>query len=212
MYNTFSWSPYLIAYIVFVIQTFIVASYVWFSKDYEPPQKGLWALGYRFWKHLFYGFYFTFGVIVMDTALMWCLGQWTYRDWSFQLPSVILGLVLGIQYLIATILKKPTKIDLGYAITVILTILLLNHLYIPRPGRMVTSSAMFIMVSVALIVILPFIKEIERFSSKNNEPPAVYDITNNLHKIFSRKFNIAFWIIATMEAMLKFAGSSLFIW
>ena len=208
MYNTFSWSPYLMAYISFVIQTFVVASYIWFPKDHELPKQPIIAFGYRFWKNFFFSFYFIFGTIMLHSALLWCLGQWTYRDWSFQLPSV----VLGVQYVFGTILKRATKLDIGYAITAILTIILMNHFYIPRPSRMIESSAVFIMTIVAFIVVYPFVKEMERILHKEKNPDPVFDLTKKLHRIFSRKFNVVFWLIAAAEEMLTFAGTSLFIW
>ncbi len=210
MLNTFSLSPYLIAYVCFVIQSFIMLSYVWFPKNYNLPEKGFWRYLLSFFKNFFFAFYYGLGIIIVDTSIMWLSGQWIYLDWRYQLLPVILGIVLGIQYIIIPMWTKPTKLDLIYAIGIIVILLYLIHDFMYDFNNAKENLTVFIIICIGLVLLYPILKFIEDIFLKKEKSNKLWDISEKMYKLFNRPFNIIFWIIATIEGILKFMGSSIF--
>ncbi len=210
--GTFSISPYLTNYFAFVVQTFIVISYIWFSKDFKWPKNKFSQAFLKFFKRFFFALYFFFGILMVDSAVIWISGQYGYADWRFQLPSVLISLILGLQYLITTFWIKPTKFDLGYSITFISVFIGLMRFYLPGPFNLRFRAEFSIMIAFGIIFLYPMGKFVgDLISRKKEENRYLWDIGDSMYNLFNRKFNIIFWIIAMIEAMLKFAGSSLFL-
>ncbi|TFF95003.1 MAG: hypothetical protein EU544_03715 [Promethearchaeota archaeon] len=214
MLETYTFSPYLMLYIGAIIQSLMLASWVIAPQNFKTENPKL-ALIYEFFMKLGFVTTFLFGIVFLDTAIFWLANQWIYADWRFQLPTVILLLILGFQYVFGSFFVNPKLSDLLYGIGAIVAILIYLHFIVPL-GRLRTTVVQFVGVLIVLMVvylllwgILSYLDRKSRFSGKNRE---LWDITEKAQQIFSRKFNLVLYIIILMEVWLKLFGSSLFIW
>jgi hypothetical protein len=210
MINTFSFAPYLIPIIGAVLHALIIVSYVWFSEEYTPDnrKKEILFSGFRF---VFYSIYLFIGIILLHTSIMYISGQWIYADYAYQLPSVILGIIIGIEYVIGTLFLKPKKKTLILGIVSILTFIIMIHGYFAYTPRLKASFGDLIWVWVGCVVI-GILGGIKNYKSDKEVQKPLWDITPSFKKIYSRKINCIIWVIAVIETVLKFFGSSLFIW
>ena len=111
MLPIFTFLPLVTLLFAAIFQMAMVIGFVLAPDDYTTDKRGKNA-AYNIFMQLGFGTFFLFGVFFIDTAVFWLLGQYTYADWMFELPAVILLLIVGVQYLVGAWLVNPTKFDL----------------------------------------------------------------------------------------------------
>lgn len=163
-----------------------------------------------------FGLCFFFGLVFIDTSISWLAGQWTYADWRFQMPSVLLCLVVGVQYVVGSFLVKPKISDIVFVVISGIIMGILVH------GYTLTNDlrhSMTVIVIGMLILIFCYLgiwaldKYLESKSeSWRNKNKTLWDIRASFKKIFNRKVNVILWAVLIVEIYLKVLGSSLFIW
>lgn len=214
MIETYTFAPYLMLYFAAIIQTFIVVSFIVAPQNYKAKNK-IVEIIHSFFMHLGFTFMFLFGILFIDTALAWLFGQWVYADWRFQLPAVLLILIMGIQYVVGSMFVNPRISTFIYSVVAIIVVLLGIHVYIPsmdlRASVVNFLMLLFILQGIYLLiwVIDIILDEKTAWEEKNKD---LWDVSPQFQNIFTRGFNIIIWIIMLVEVWLKLFGSSLFIW
>ncbi|MBD3351200.1 MAG: hypothetical protein GF364_06915 [Candidatus Lokiarchaeota archaeon] len=240
MLNIFTVHPYLISLIGAVCQTLRFLARIWLPSEDEAQQiekRNPFILNVlnQFVNGIGQGLLFLFGVIMFDSALSWILGQWVYTDWRYQLPSVVLGLILGLQFVFDTLLKKPEKLELIFASVLIAGQIYFIHFYsaiLENLKDQFTLALVYLSVLAVCYAIFSTVQYIIRNISKTEQkkqksknqnqqndsdisrktPKYLWNIEEKYNKIFTLKWDIILLIIITIEAMLKLYGTSLFIW
>lgn len=215
MIDTYSFSPYFALYFGLILHCFLMMEVVFFPNNYKGSKDWKNYL-YDAFMHVGFGLFFLFGIIFFDTGIIWILGQWTYADWRFQLPAVILVTIIGFQYIVGTMLVNPKISDLIYFISSSITMFYFLHIY--TIGKNLRYAIVFLLqIMVVLLVIYVLLWGIDFLLEKRNplwrkKNKYLWDISDQFKKIFNRKVNLILWILLAIEALLKLTGSSLFIW
>ena len=216
MIDSFLISPYVTAYSGAICYTFMMLSYVWWSGGYSPNYS---AIGYveqgtRTVLRVLYGFV---GLLCLDASILWLFGSWGYADWRFQLPSVIIGLIIGVEYLGDTLFVKPNRVPVLFlGILAGVAELYVIHVYIPSLTNIYWGLTVIFIVPVITAVIFlvggALVSIYRRKHESIGDRPPLWDFSTKYDKIFTKRVDILLWIICMLEAMLKFGGTSLFIW
>lgn len=216
MSSVFSMSPYLVTYSSAALLLLFIVSRVWFPKDFVPEHKILRYI-YKIFQNIFLGSYFLFGIISLDASILWLFGFWEYTDWMFQLPSVILGLLIAPQFILRIGFEKPKLVDFLLGATVISIVVYIFHFNTPEPGSMIGSFINTLTICTVVVIVYRFLLEISGILSDKRKDHKIlgkplWDISDQLDRIYSFKINIILTIFVSLEASLKMIGSSLFIW
>ena len=188
----------------------MVIGFILAPNDYTTNKRGKNA-AYNIFMQVGFGLYFLFGVFFIDTAVFWLIGQWTLADWQFQLPAVILLLIIGVQYVFGAWLINPTKFDLIFFGVSVPLLLFLLHIV---PGYIITDIEDSLYVTLGIMILMVIIYVIiksKMIIPQNANPKYKWDITVKYKIIFNRKYNVALYIFLAAESVLKILGSSLFI-
>jgi len=210
MLKIFTFSPYLTLFFATLFQLIIVIGFILAPKNYAPTTK-IKRIEYNVFMQLGFGLYFLFGVFFIDTAIFWLIGQWTWADWMFQLPAVILLLIIGVQYLIGAWLINPTKFDLIYFGFSIPLMLFLIHF---MTGYIITNLrlALGIVLGVIILMVLFYTVVKSKMTLSERTPPKYkWNYTKQYQKIFNRKYNVILYVFLTAESFCKILGTSLLI-
>ena len=193
-----------------IFHMIMVIAYVVAPEDYVPSTQGIKTAFYSLMQ-IGFGVFFLFGVLFIDSAIFWLVGQWGYGDWMHQLPSVILVLFVGTQYVLGAMLINPTKFDIIFAAITVPLALFVTHIV---PGYLIESveDSLYLILGllIALVILYSIIKG-RMLIPRNASPAFKWDITRGYKKIFNRKVNVAMYIVLSAETLLKLLGSSLFI-
>ena len=210
MWETYSFSPTVSVLFAGIFQTLLLISYVLAPQNFKTKNRKLQG-SHTFFMHLFFCLYFLFGIIFFDAAILWLMGQWMYSDWRFQLPAVILILIIGIQYIVGSMFINPKLGNLIFAICSIVVVLLMIHVIIPL---MTLWEGTYLILRIFFFLLIFYIILNYYMYKKNPEKITreLWDWTKKFQKIFSRKFNIILFCILMVEVWLKLFGTSLFIW
>jgi hypothetical protein len=226
MIRTLSFNPFISIQIAAIMQTIIVASYIFIKKDREQeiPHR-MNSLVKIFLKQLVAGIFCFGGIFLFDTAFMWIIGGWGWQDWRYQLPSVILLLIVGIEYVWVSMFSgKFNWINFSYVISVFITYEVIMRWYIPtidvmslRISRVflpliLISIGVYWLISLGRLVnnIVKGHKENKIKNTKEEQRFEFWYLNFIEKKIFSRWLNIIVWILSLIQAMLVFNGYSLF--
>jgi len=210
MLPIFTFSPYLTLLFATVFQMIMVMGFILAPNDYTTDKRGKNA-AYNVFMQVGFGLYFLFGIFFIDTAVFWLIGQWTLADWQFQLPAVILLLIIGVQYVIGAWLINPTKFDLIFFGISVPLLLILLHIV---PGYIITDieNSLYVTLGVMILtVIIYVIIKSKIILPQNATPKYKWNITAGYKRIFNRKYNVVLYIFLAAESILKILGSSLLI-
>ncbi len=111
----------------------------------------------KWWLHqisigFFTTLYFLVSVLLIDIAVFWLAGAWSFADWRWQIPNVLLGLFTGSFYIYFLIFKAKTRVlNLITFLTIAITIGSIVHLYAGQ------SNLMASMLSNAFGIALPIL-------------------------------------------------------
>ena len=225
MIGTLSFNPFVGIQIAAILQTLIVAFYIFVKKD--PEQRNplnIKPYVKSFLKQLVSGIYCFGGIFLFDIAFMWIIGGWGWQDWRYQLPSVILLLFMGIEYIwVSMFSEKFNWINLIYVIAVFITYEVIMRWYVPAIEVMslrlsivflplvLVSIGVYWLISIARLVYSIVIdRRDEKIENTEVERRSEFWQLNPIEKkIFSRWLNIVVWILSVIQAMLVFNGYSL---
>lgn len=209
MLDIFTISPYITGLGVAIFHTFILLAKIWKPKE-ESNQISLRKSQFNFVQEFLGLLFFLFGVIFLNSSIFWLSSQWTYVDWPFQLPNVILGIFAGIQYIIKSLFLKPKKIDLIFAVIFFGFIFCSINLFIIGPSNLEEDLVVVLIVNVSIIIVFILIrKDLETKRKLGNN---LWDISDKFYKIFNTKVVLITWIIASINVMLNFNSASIFGW
>jgi hypothetical protein len=181
--------------------------YILSPENPSKNEKGRWKT-----KYFGYSGFFLFGTLYLHTGISWLTGQWTYIDWRFQLPSVILIILVGIIHIIGFMLLKPRIFDLIYCIISVGILLILIYIILP----IVVDLIIWTIIALATVIILqwiyPFLRMKIRMSERTWLNKRLWKKSVNLNKKSWMVFNWVLWGFLTAESLFKLSGLSLFLW
>jgi len=222
MLEIFSFTPWIISFAAALVQSLIMLGCIWFPKDYRPDN-GVKKVFYSIFGSLFKGIFGFFGLLMFDTAIMWCLGQFGFENWAYMLPNVIIGLVLGLYYFIRVFLHKPNLLQLVYIIIATIYLLYRIHIVIAlapsmRRSLMAVANELIILLVIFMTMEITFLlvaNKLENAKKRKSKLELLviplWDLTLQLDKVFSRKAHIGLWGFAVVQALCVFFGTSILI-
>ena len=93
-------------YMVFLAYShFIGTNQLNLKRERENPIIILIKFVYLMLNIIFRALFGLLSVLLVDFSAGWLLGAWDYTDWKYQLPSAILSLIIGIQYIYKVYIK-----------------------------------------------------------------------------------------------------------
>jgi hypothetical protein len=152
------------------------------------------------------------GILLCDISLLWLFGAWTYADWRFHLPSVLLSFILGIQILIYLFFRKSNWVKIGFIILSILIFIGILHVLVPHfPIMAQALGDSFTFFLPGFLIGYLGIEYLEyRNITHFSKSPLKWDITPKLEAVFNLKTLFIFWILSVLQSMLVFMGYSFF--
>jgi hypothetical protein len=218
MIHTFAFNPFIgmiiavFSHIPFLI-VLIFTQVPYFHKESKLPLPTPNLL-FRLLTGLFFGLFIVLSLLLFDIGLSWIFGAWTYADWRFQLPSVILILLIATNFIGWIVFRKFSVFDLLYVVIASIVLIIFLHIAVPsNPVMGITLEAMIIPVLLVLIVsYIPLYliktKKISINSFKDLVKTVEFDIRKKI--LFSPLVNFLVWILATAQTLLILTGYSLF--
>ncbi|MBD3351854.1 MAG: hypothetical protein GF364_10245 [Candidatus Lokiarchaeota archaeon] len=215
MIYTLTLNPFVGVQLAAVLQ--LIAMIIWTGEFHKIriPNKNIEKV-FTFFKEFFYNLFGLIGILFIDISISWIIGSWSYADWRFQLPSVLLIFILGIEYTLYCYFQKGSLLKMIYAILASLTLTLFIHWWVPLEpvmGPRIENNILIILG--ILLAVYAVISIIHVIVNGNNHRKRTFlrdywDITQKLQKIFNIKVNLIIWILVTIQAMLCYFGYSLF--
>lgn len=177
--------------------------------------------------YIFDGLFVIICLITLDTAFLWTLQTWIWSDWPFQLPTIILLFVFGIQFVLRLCVYRRSIIDIISFIISAAIFEYILRIYIVQFEVMGPYLEKALIIVFPTIIALTFIFRIisfagMKFSSNNkkNNRSLVHEIFKmrgndaEMNRLMKHKFNIWFnsvlWALIVLQMMLNFNGYSLF--
>lgn len=209
-------NPFIAIQIAAVMHTGLMVVLVLQLESLQPRKSSTIFL-YKYLKKTIKGIYGIFGFLLIDISVTWFSGVWTYLDWRFQMPSAILSLIIGVEYFIYAFYRKGVHINIIFSILVIIAFSLSIHWLFSTEevmGPLIEEQLPIIIITfigiyayITLMITLIFEKRKERNNA--NKILDIWDISEVVDRIFSKKFNPILWILATLQAILTFSGYSI---
>ena len=181
-------------------------------------------------------FYFLFGFLYVHTAISWLSGVWIYEDIAYQLPAVILVLIMGIYYIVGFMLLKPRLLEIIWVYVGMAFFLIMIHLVLPIVADLRDWVEITLILLIAMEVLYPIIlyasrtlfkkmesEILEKSGEKRNElnkgQLLIYYLNKqlwkksiDLNKLSMRIFNWTMWALLCVESLFKLFGTSILIW
>ena len=226
--RTLTLNPFIGAQLAALFQTLLLVMVIIFNKDYRFPKKDktenmdakvapkFHTFVMKYLQLTGEAFLAIFGVLFLDISLFWLFGSWSYVDWRFQLPSVIITLFIGLQYYFVILFRKGNIADILFSIICPLALAFFLHWWVPaipvmalriEDGIAILIGSLFLLY-IGFHIIQDLIFKLSK--SKRRSERYFWDIRSQLNKIFNRKLTSIIWILACIQGMLLFNGYSLF--
>ncbi len=211
MIRLYTFSPNFTLWFAAIFQSLMMVVFVIVPKEHKSDKKA-----FEFAQNFGLGLYFLFGLIFLDTGICWLAGQWMYADWRFQLPSVILLIIIGIQYCFSAMLIKPRITDLIFFAVASPIVLSLIHIHLTLVDDLkdgvIYVLGIILVLQVVYVIFWGLNRFIDKKPSRKDKKKYLWDFSKQFRRIFNRTSNIVLWAVMMTEALLKLVGSSLFIW
>ncbi len=218
MIRGFAFAPWM-TILPFILHTFILLHYIWrkysFAESLKKDGKYFLSTERRFsnWRSI----YFVFGIYFIDTGIKMILGFFGIENWAFIIPSAIIYLVVGFEYVFRAVFKAPNRYDLKSALTVIFVSLLILEIYLPRSADlMVSIASLLIPILIAWLLFGPlcrfrirYLEKMGRTQELTEVYVPVYDIQAKYYKIFTPLTDTILWIWIFLDVVLRFEGFSI---
>jgi hypothetical protein len=205
-------NPMFLIHLCALMQTGLMVFLILFPDDYAPKVKTR-KIPFQIIKGIGLGGLIVFGIIFVDTAVLWLLGSWSMADWRFQLPSVVILLFLGLAYIITPLFKRGSIFDIVYCGVAITSILTFLHWWVPGDDvmslRLEGGLPILLGILVGLYALIYLLKKQPSIGTPEKEISSLWDIKNQLDHIFNRTTYLIFWLLAVVQSMLAFFGFSI---
>ncbi len=214
MVNTFAFNPMFLIHICAFIQTVYMVFLILLPNNFTPETKTKKGV-FKIFIGLGEGSSIVFGIIFIDTAILWLFGNWSMADWRFQLPSVIVLLFLGLAYVIVPLFSRGNLLDMIFCGAAVTGVLVFLHWWIPSIAvmgpKMEVGFPIIVSVLIGAYVLVFMFKKPhqQKVETKENETEFFWDIQKELRYVFNRKVHFIFWILAVVQSMLAFYGYSI---
>jgi len=155
--------------------------------------------------------YFLFGVLCLYTGIIMLSMSWSYIDWRYQLPSVILALITGTYYTIAIILRSKAFHVLYFLPSACIFVFLFIMIF---PG-IIRALWMGLIGIITLLLVQLFFLLYRYYVQKSNIHWLNYRLFKKNYTFRNKYwtlFNWILWALIVTESILKLSGLSLFIW
>ncbi len=212
-------NPFLGAAIAAVLQTGVLVGYILNVPDRFHRAQGAERARTKFLWHFLEdfgaGIFLLFGVVLLDISILWCLGAWTYADWRYQLPSVILLGVLGVQYLLRPLrIKHHRWRFLFTGITVAILVIFL-HGIISGLAIMGVLLETYLPVLLGALVVAALViglvhAILGRKRSGQDSKEVISNVIPMIARIFTPAVNIILWVLVVGQCIFVFLGYSWF--
>jgi hypothetical protein len=201
-------TPYIGVIIGAIFHFFSLLARVFVSEEISPSKTWL-RLIFRFFGSIFEGLYGILGLLCVYISIAWIAGTLGYADLLYQLPSVILSLIVGLEYCWNVWLKKGARSLLLLMILGILGLLYLFIIYIPSLDVISDGAARtgYVIGGVIVLYILWSMGD-EIFGDKVKKSP-LWNGDRFSKKFLTWTFDLVLWILLVTEFLFKLIGSSL---
>ncbi len=205
-------NPLIVIQFCAVAQTAIMAIIVSASKQAKPPSKKA-ATSLEFFERFGYSALGVLAVLFLDTGIAWLSGAWGYSDWRYQLPSAVLLVVAGVEYVFAGLLKRCSWISLAYLAGCALTMLLFLHWWAANDVVMGPKLEGGLPIVIGALVgaglLVAGIETARTRRQEGRKGRISWDISPVMDKVFNRWTNLVIWVLAVVQGILLFCGYSL---
>ncbi|MHA1700294.1 MAG: hypothetical protein ACTSWN_15735 [Promethearchaeota archaeon] len=185
-------------------------------KRFKPHQKKV----FDFFQFFGIGTMYNFGFLFVDIGGSWLLGNWSMSDWQFQFPSVILLILIGLEYVLILFMHKSSILDVIFGAISAITTIIFIHWWVPSHGAVMGEplKKYFPLIIGVLIGIYVFIglfkalileKKDQNRKEKHKKLPITWNNTEKLKKIFNIKVNLILWALVVIQNMLILHGLSI---
>lgn len=219
MIPTLAINPFLGVAIAAVLQTSVLIGYILNVPDRfhraQVAEKSRTRILWSFLEDAGAGIFVLFGVVFLYISILWCAGAWTYADWRYQLPSVILQGVIGVLYLLRTLRSKQHRWRLVFAAFTAASLVILLQGVISTLAIMGPLLETYLPVLLgALLCVVFIIGAVRAFQHSKRLRPDIkaeeIRTVPKISKIFSLPVNFTLWVLAVGQTMFLFLGYSWF--
>jgi len=231
-FGPFAFEPTIALWFCTLSHCLFMSIYIFRPKKVDMKEhRGIW-ITYQLGRN----FFFLFGFLYLHTAISWLSGVWIYEDIAYQLPAVILILIMGIYYIGGFMLLKPRMLEIIWIHVGMAYFLIMIHLVLPivvnlRDWVEITLIGLILMELLYPIILFgsrTIFKKMERETIENSgeerkDLKKGYLLINFLNKqlwkksidlnnLAMRLFNWIMWSLLCLESLLKLFGTSIIIW
>ncbi|MEX2680758.1 MAG: hypothetical protein Q6373_004110 [Candidatus Sigynarchaeota archaeon] len=214
MLHTLTLNPLIAIQICAVAQTAVMAVLVTARKQAKPTSKRSASM-IEFLERFGYCTLGVLAVVFLDTGIAWLAGAWGYADWRYQLPSAVLLVVAGAEYILAGLLKRGSWVSLLFLAGAALTIALFLHVYVAAEvvmGPLLEGGlpvVLGVLVGAGLLVAGVETARAALHEGRERKARLSWDISPVMDKVFNRWTNLVIWALAVVHGILLFSGYSL---
>ncbi len=215
MIRTLIFSPFIGVQVAGLLQTIWMVGIILELKRFEAVSlEGgkKWLL--RGGQALLYGALSVFSVLLLEIAIFWLLGAWTFADWRFHLPSVLLTLFVSVQILIKGSFHGRTRLKAIYIGGVVLLFQIYFRWLLPSQPVMGILLEQTLPLFLGLLIFCGFLVSLKESHDVEKSAGKGEKINRNLEegieKFFSPKVNVIIWVLVLLQSMLTYSGYSLF--
>lgn len=200
-------TPYIVLFIGAVFHLLLVLIRLIIPEEFLPVNKIIRII-YRFIQSIFIGIYGILGIICLYTSITWIGGVIGFSDIWYHIPSVILGIIIGIEYFGVAYLIKGSRTLMGIGIIAVASVIYLFVYYIPPLDRISQAAivASYVLGSVIVLTVIWTILE-ELMGDKSNFKP-LWSLKPNVYKKYIWPIDLIIWIAVIIELLFKMIGSS----
>ncbi len=212
MLYTLTLNPLIAIQICAAAQTAVMAILVSVPRQAKPPSNRA-ATTLEFFKRFAYCALGVLAVLFLDTGIAWLTGAWGYADWTYQLPSAVILAFVGVEYLLAGLLKRGSWISLAYIAGIAVTMLLFLHWYAAGDvvmGPKLEGGLPIVLGALVGAGLLVAGAETARAARQEGRKGRLsWDVSPAMNRIYNRWTNLVIWALAVVQGILLFSGYSL---
>jgi hypothetical protein len=201
-------TPYVSLFIgaVFHLLLFLIRLVI--PEEFKPENQIIRFI-FRFIQSIFMGIYGALSLICIYASVTWIGGALGYVDIWYHIPSVILGLIIGVEYFLGVFLAKGSRSLLVIGLLAIGGICYLFIFYVPPFDRLSGASlgVAYVVGGIIVLIILWSILD-ELIGQKLNYPP-LWTYNSDFYKKKMWIVDLILWILIIIELLFKIIGTSM---
>lgn len=212
MTSTLTLNPLIVVELAAVAQTVVMAFLITIPRGMKFPTRQI-AATIEFLKIFGYCTAAVFAVLFLDAGVAWLIGTWGYTDWRYQLPSALLLVVIGVEYIVAGLLKRGNWISIVYVACVAAALLVVFHVLLPGDPVMGQTLENGLPALLGILVgggVLVAGIEAWRVARRPDRKwRGSWDASPVVDRVFTKWTNLVLWALAVAHGILIFSGYSL---